>query len=326
MKTEVVKASKGIRKAVKILKLGGIVAFPTETVYGLGAYAFDKEAVKKIFKAKSRPGDDPLIVHIGDVREVTKLVKEIPNKARILMKKFWPGPLTIVLKKSSKVPKEVTAGLETVAIRMPSNEIALELCKKVGPIAAPSANRFGKPSPTKAEHVYEDLKGKIPLILDGGSTDIGLESTIVSLVARPRLLRPGKITLEQLRKDLPDLEVMAELKKYERPSAPGMKYKHYAPSKPVILIMNTEKIMGVIDDYKKKGKKVGLIGIKQPKIDAHIKVIFGKNTNKLAKRLFHLLRWLDKQNVDVIIVEGFDEKGIGLAIMNRLRRAASKII
>ncbi|MBI2110128.1 threonylcarbamoyl-AMP synthase, partial [Candidatus Woesearchaeota archaeon] len=163
MKTEIIKANDGIIKAVKLLISGEIVAFPTETVYGLGACALNKNAVKKIFKVKGRPADDPLIVHIGNLEDIKRLTKEIPPKAMILMKKFWPGPLTLVLRKSSKVPLEVSAGLETVAVRMPANKIALELCRKTGPIAAPSANSFGKPSPTKAKHVYEDLKNKIPL-------------------------------------------------------------------------------------------------------------------------------------------------------------------
>ncbi len=325
MKTRILKANRqAIAKAAQILKNNGIIAFPTETVYGLGADAFSPAAVKKVFIAKGRPADDPLIVHVASIADAKKAVKKIPAVAHRLMKKYWPGPLTLVMQKSNRVPKEVTAGLPTVAIRMPNHPVALALCKKFGPIAAPSANSFGKPSPTRAMHVYDDLKGKIPLILDGGSTDIGVESTIVSLAGKPKLLRPGKITLEQLRKYLPGIEVVTRPAK--KPLAPGMKYRHYSPETPVWLVVRptAEKIARLVKKEQAKGKKVGLLCTGRYHIGAERVIIIGKTPEKFASRLFDALRWLDTQKLDVIIAEGLPEKGFGMAIMNRLRRAASK--
>ncbi len=330
MKTKITKANKqAIAKAAQILKNNGIVAFPTETVYGLGAYAFDSSAVRKIFMAKGRPADDPLIVHVASIADAEKAVSKIPAVARKLMKEFWPGPLTLVMQKSGRVPREVTAGLPTVAVRMPRHPVALALCKKVGPIAAPSANTFGRPSPTKARHVYDDLKGKIPLIIDGGSTHIGVESTIVSLATKPaKLLRPGKITIEQLQKFLPDIEIATKVGKKKQPLAPGMKYTHYSPKTPVVLVLNptAEKIQHLVKKEQDKGKKTGLLCAGRYHSEAERVIIIGKTPEAFAKRLFDALRWLDSQKLDVIIAEGLPEKGFGMAVMNRLRRAASKII
>ncbi len=330
MKTKLVKANKKtIRQAALILKKGGIIAFPTETVYGLGADAFNPIAVKKVFKAKGRPADDPLIVHVASIADAQKVVSNISPSAKKLMKKYWPGPLTLVMPKSKKVPRIVTAGLKTVAIRMPKHPVALALCKIVGPIAAPSANTFGMPSPTWAKHVLTDLKNRIPLILDGGNTHIGVESTIVSLATKPaKLLRPGKISIEQLRKYLPGLEVVTSVKNYERPLAPGMKYKHYSPKTPVVLVLKptAQKIKKLIDKEHKKGKKIGLLCLGRYHTSAERVLIIGKTPEKVAKRLFYALRWLDTQKLDIIIAEGMPEKGFGYAVMNRLRRAASKIL
>lgn len=328
METTILKANrKAITKATQILKNKGIVAFPTETVYGLGAYAFNHSAVKKVFAAKGRPADDPLIVHVASITDAEKVVKKITPIARRLMKKYWPGPLTLVMQKSKKVPSVVTAGLDTVAVRMPAHHIALALCRLVGPIAAPSANSFGKPSPTKARHVYDDLKGKIPLIIDGGSTDIGVESTIVSLATKPaRLLRPGKITVEQLRKYLPDIEIVTKMAK--KPLAPGMKYRHYSPKTPLLLVLKptASRIAELVRKGQKKDRKIGLICIGRYHTSADRVVILGKTPEAIAKRLFDALRWLDSQKLDLIIAEGMPEKGFGHAVMNRLRRAASKVI
>ncbi|MEM4239606.1 MAG: L-threonylcarbamoyladenylate synthase [Candidatus Woesearchaeota archaeon] len=327
MRTKILKANRqAIAKAAKILKNNGIVAFPTETVYGLGADAFNAAAVRKVFAAKGRPADDPLIVHVSSVSDAEKAVKKIPAVGRRLMKKYWPGPLTLVMPKSKRVPAVVTAGLPTVAVRMPSHPVALALCRAVGPIAAPSANTFGKPSPTRAMHVYEDLKGKIPLIIDGGSTDIGVESTIVSLAGKPRLLRPGKITIEQLQKFLPDIEIVT--KAVKKPLAPGMKYRHYSPKTPVVLVLKptARKIAGLVKKEQGKGKKVGLLCAGRYHAGAERVIIIGKTPEAFAKRLFEALRWLDSQKLDVIIAEGLPEKGFGHAVMNRLRRAASRVI
>ncbi|MEM4253779.1 MAG: L-threonylcarbamoyladenylate synthase [Candidatus Woesearchaeota archaeon] len=327
MKTTILKANRQtITKAAQILKNKGIVAFPTETVYGLGAYAFNHSAVKKVFAAKGRPADDPLIVHVASIADAEKVVKKIPPIARKLMKKYWPGPLTLVLPKSKKVPSVVTAGLDTVAVRMPANPIALALCKAAGPIAAPSANSFGRPSPTRAIHVYNDLKDKIPLIIDGGRTKIGIESTIVSLAGKPKLLRPGKITLEQLRTYLPDIDVVTNTAK--KPIAPGMKYRHYSPKTPVWLVLKptAERIANLVEKEQKKGRKTGLICLGRYHANAERVIIIGKTPEAVAKRLFDALRWLDTQKLDVIIVEGMPEKGFGHAVMNRLKRAASKVL
>lgn len=317
-----------ISQAAQILKNKGIVAFPTETVYGLGADAFNSSAVRKIFSAKGRPADDPLIVHVGSIADAELVVKKIPAVARKLMKKYWPGPLTLVMPKSKKVPAVVTAGLETVAVRMPAHPVALALCKKVGPIAAPSANSFGKPSPTNASHVYDDLKGKIPLIIDSGSTHIGVESTIVSLATKPaRLLRPGKITVEELRRILP-VEIVTSVKKSQKPLAPGMKYRHYSPKTPVVLVLKPTagKIAKLVEKEQCKGRKVGLLCLGRYHTGAERVIIIGNTPEAVAKRLFDALRWLDSQKLDLIIAEGLPEKGFGMAVMNRLRRAASKIL
>jgi L-threonylcarbamoyladenylate synthase len=259
-----------IERAAKIIKKGGLVAFPTETVYGLGANALNKKAVKKIFEVKKRPLDNPIIVHIADFKNLKKLAKRIPKEAEILAKKFWPGPLTFVLFKKKIVPNEVTGGQNTVAIRMPKNKIALELIKKSGvPIAAPSANLAGRPSPTEAKHVFEDFGEKIDLILDGGKTKIGVESTVLDLTKKsPEILRPGGASFEELKKNLPNLRLHPSLlgkKLRGKPKSPGMRYRHYAPKAELILAKNSKEIKKLIKKYKKFGKKIGVMASTETK-------------------------------------------------------------
>ena len=292
-----------IEAAARIIKNGGLVAFPTETVYGLGANGLNRKAVKKIFEAKGRPQDNPLILHVSNMSEAKELVYKIPSKAKELIKSFWPGPLTIVLKKSKKVPDRVTAGLDSVAVRMPKNNIALELIKESGcPLAAPSANLSGKPSPTRAIHVADDLDGKIGAIIDGGEVDIGLESTVVDLTEKiPKILRPGKITRREIEKIVGE----TKLKKSsaDKPRSPGMKHRHYSPEAKVIIIKNGEG--EIFDKYPHK----------------KIKILEYKNETSMAKNLFKDFREADKENYEIIAVRGVKDEGLGGAIMDRLRKA-----
>ena len=338
-----------LQKAAEIIKKGGLVAFPTETVYGLGGNSLDKKAVRKIFEAKGRPFDNPLIVHVADIRDLSKLAKKIPEEAKILTKRFWPGPLTLVLFKKKIVPNEVTAGARTVAIRMPKNKIALELIKLAGsPIAAPSANLAGKPSPTTAGHVSEDLGERVDLILDGGKTKIGVESTVLDLTCKPPLiLRPGGVSLEELKKVLKEIKphpfLLGEKLKDKIVKSPGMKGRHYAPQAPLILVEGKTskervlKIQNLIKYYQKsrprrkfgpgKNKKVGVLASVETKKfyrDADLILTPGsrKNLEKVAQNLFKTLREFDKKRVDIILAETFPEKGIGFAIMDRLKKAA----
>ncbi len=328
-----------IQIAADIIRRGGLVAFPTETVYGLGADALNAEAVLALFAAKKRPLDNPPIVHVSDPKEVDRLVLEVPTKAKVLMEKFWPGPLTLIFKHSNLVPKETVAGLDTVAIRMPKHKVALELIRQSGcPIAAPSANLAGKPSPTTAQHVYEDLNGRIDAILDGGATNIGVESTVVDLsVDPPILLRPGGTPFEALQKALGDLklhpfvEAEQELSLHQIRS-PGMKHKHYAPKAEVILVEGkvpavTAKIKALAESCKLEGKKVGILASEETQTCYRADVVksLGSRSNlaTVAQSLFRLLREVDAENVDVIIAEGFSSEGLGLAVMNRLRKASA---
>jgi L-threonylcarbamoyladenylate synthase len=323
-----------INLAAKIIKKGGLVGFPTETVYGLGANALDAKAVKKIFEVKKRPSDDPIIIHVSSPGDVYKLAREVPDGAKKLMKKFWPGPLTLVLKKSEIVQGIVTSGLDTVAIRMPSHPVAHSLIKTAKtPIAAPSANLFGKPSPTSAEHVKEDLDGKIDIILDSGETNIGVESTVIDLTSNiATVLRPGGITLEELEKVLGKVKLhpaaKAEKKKIKKFKSPGMIDRHYAPDADVIVIEGKtkedvkRKIQELAEKYKQERKKVGIMITDKNSYDADIVKFVGKNLDTIAKNLFKTLREFDKEKVDIIIVEGVKTKGLGLAIMNRLKKAA----
>ena len=324
-----------INEAANIIRTGGIVAFPTETVYGLGANGLDEEAVKNIYKAKGRPSDNPLILHISTINDLYPLVEEIPSLANVCMDRFWPGPLTIIFKKSRVVPNIITAGLDTVAIRMPDNKIAKELISQSGvPIAAPSANLSGKPSPTRGIHVIQDMMGKIEMIIDGGDTGVGLESTVLDLSTEiPTILRPGGITLEELREVIPNvIQDRSITNKEETPKSPGQKYRHYAPNAEMILYTgDVEKIVEEIRRTSKKlindGKIVGIMATEETKdnyIEGNI-LVSGSRLKRetIAHDLFDILRCFDELNVDIILAEGVSFDNIGMAIMNRMVKAAS---
>jgi L-threonylcarbamoyladenylate synthase len=328
-----------IEIAAKFIRKGGLVAFPTETVYGLGADALNADAVLALFAAKKRPLDNPPIVHVADTSEVYKISQEVSKKAESLMNEFWPGPLTLVFKRSNIVPSVTVAGLDTVAVRMPKHKVAIELIKQSGrSIAAPSANLAGKPSPTTAKHVYEDLNGRIDVILDGGPTDIGVESTVLDLsVDPPMVLRPGGTTFEALKRVLGDVKLhpfveAEEELPLEKIRSPGMKHKHYAPKAEVILVEGAvaavrSKVQKLAESYRLKGAKVGILATDetQPAYSADVVKSLGSRFNLavIAQNLFRLLREVDAENVDVIIAESVPFEGIGLAIMNRLRKASS---
>lgn len=336
MQTKIFRISKNnpsikkIRECAEIILNGGLVAFPTETVYGLGADALNENAVEKIFKVKGRKYDNPLIVHIAKKEDIYKLARKVPKIAEILIKKFFPGPLTLILQRSSIVPKITTANLNTIAIRMPSHRVANLLIKESCPISAPSANLSGKLSPTKAQHVIHDLNGKIDAIIDAGKTDIGLESTVLDLISTPKILRPGKITYEELKEFLPNLKIhkIARGNKAKvRAISPGMKYRHYSPNAKMILVEGEkEGVKLKINELirKSKGRKVGVLSLFHA-YNINTKFI-GKNLDKVAKNLFNALREFDEEDVELIIAEGCKEEKIGLAILNRLRKASSSII
>ncbi len=322
-----------IKKLAKTIQSGGLVVFPTETVYGIGADALNGKAIKKIFKAKGRPSDNPLIVHIADKKDLGLLVRSIPKKAELLIKKFWPGPLTIILKKSKFVPLSVTAGLDSVAIRMPSNKIALALIRNSKtPIAAPSANLSGKPSPTCAEHVITDLAGKVDVIIDGGKTSIGLESTVIDLTSKvPTILRPGKITLAQLRKVIGKVNLHKDNGQISKIKSPGMKYRHYAPNAKLFVIKGTKEkikneILSMLKELKKQKLRVGVISFSYANYRSDSVQYFGKNYALAAKSLYSTLRDFDKKKIDIILCEGLEKKELALALMDRLERAAGKNI
>lgn len=325
-----------IEKAAAVIRKGGLVAFPTETVYGLGADALLPEGAKQIYAAKGRPSDNPLIVHIADFEALEKITSEIPKQARALADRFWPGPLTMIFHKSDAVPYETTGGLDTVAVRMPNHPVALALIRESGGyIAAPSANTSGKPSPTLAEHVAADLDGKIPLILDGGAVGIGIESTIIDLSeAVPMVLRPGYITREMLADvigEVRDDPGFAEVDSGVRPKAPGMKYKHYAPKADLILVSGAEvqvvdKINALTGERQAEGKKVGIISTDETYSEYSADVVKSigsrQDEDSIAHHLYAILREFDELNVDVIYSESFSTPRIGQAIMNRLLKAA----
>ena len=341
METRVIKISKDniekelIEDAANIIKNGGLVTFPTETVYGLGANGLDAEAVAKIFKAKGRPQDNPLILHVHSMEGIKDLVTEIPEVSIKAMEKFWPGPLTILFKRSNKVPDIITAGLDTVAIRMPKNDIALELIKLSGcPIAAPSANISGRPSPTSSAHVIQDLMGKVDMIIDGGMTGIGLESTVLDLTGEmPMILRPGGVTLEDLRGIIPDVvEDSSIMKDDVIPKSPGQKYRHYAPKAEMIVFSgNVDNIVAAIiketEEYMKMGKSVGIMATDETEdlYKEGLIMSLGSRNNKetIAHNLFNHIRLFDEANVDIILGEGVDLPDLGKAIMNRMMKAAS---
>ena len=324
-----------IEEAAKVIK-GGIVAFPTETVYGLGADALNAEAVKKIFEAKGRPQDNPLIIHVAS-KDVSKYVSDISEVAQKLMNKFWPGPLTLILNKKDIVPNVTSANLKTIGIRMPDNEVALKLIELSGTtIAAPSANISGRPSPTDIERCVEDLDGKVDCIIGGQKSKVGVESTIVDCTVNPPIvLRPGGLTLEMLREVDPKIELdkglMTKPTEDFKPKAPGMKYKHYAPKAKVRIVSGNnkkvvEKIQEMVHNYIDNDKKVGILSCKENadkyKEGEVISIGSVYKLEEVAQNLFEDLRRFDDMNVDIILAEAYEEKGVGIAIMNRLKKSA----
>lgn len=343
MKTDIVKIcpqqidAKAMERAGRLIASGELVAFPTETVYGLGGDALDPEASAKIYAAKGRPSDNPLIVHIADYADLGRIAREIPRQAKKLADAFWPGPLTMIVWKNEKVPYATTGGMDTVAVRMPDHPVALELIRKSGClIAAPSANTSGRPSPTEAAHVADDLDGRIAMILDGGPVGIGIESTIVDLTEeKPMILRPGYITPEMLSEVLgeevvidPGIIAADDLTK---PKAPGMKYKHYAPRADMTIVDGAEdavvaRINALIREQRAKGVKAAVIATDETssRYQADIILSIGKRTDEdsIAQHLYRILRECDELSVGIIYSESFSTPKIGHAIMNRLLKAA----
>lgn len=302
-------------EAAEFIKHGGIVAFPTETVYGLGANVFDERAIEKIFEAKKRPPDNPLIAHISNEDQIHELANEIPSAAGDLIARFFPGPLTIVLKKVGRVPQVATAGLETIGIRMPALQLARDFLVACGtPVVAPSANLSGRPSPTTWQAVHEDLDGRIDCILQGGSTELGLESTVVDCTSEiPLILRQGAIPLERLREVIPDIRISDEYA-FDAPRSPGLKHKHYSPRARVVIVRRG------IESYSDGG--AAFIGIAKPTGHVGMSKIC-TSVEEYASALFEFYRECDRRGVSTILCEAVEEKGIGAALMDRIRRAAS---
>ena len=325
-----------LKQAGEILKSGGLVAFPTETVYGLGGDGLNARSSEKIYAAKGRPSDNPLIIHIADMESLDRIVSYVPEKARKLAEKYWPGPLTMIFQKSEEVPLETTGGLDSVAVRMPSHKTARMLIRYGGGyVAAPSANTSGRPSPTKASHVIEDLNGKVEMILDGGEVGIGLESTIVDFTEEiPVILRPGYINQEMLEEVLGQVRMDKGLLITDtgiRPKAPGMKYRHYAPKAQLTIIEgNTEAVVQEINrrcqDGEAAGLRAGVIGTDETVSAYHAQVVKSIGTRQdeesIARHLFGILREFDEEKVDMIFSESFETPRMGQAIMNRLLKAA----
>lgn len=325
-----------LRKAAFRLTEGKLIAFPTETVYGLGADALNGTAVADIFTAKGRPADNPLIVHIGVRSQLADIASDIPVVAERLIDRFWPGPLTLVLPSTGKVSAHVTAHLPTVAVRMPAHPVAQALLLEADcPVAAPSANRSGRPSPTEAQHVLDDLSGRIFGVLDGGATGFGLESTVLDVTGEfPVLLRPGGVTLEQLRAVLGKVQIDPALAGHspgQTPRSPGMKYRHYAPRADMTLVRGSEtemveRIRALTAQYQAQGLKVGVLTTEehQTAYDADVVIACGRRDrlDSVARELYRALRQFDEVEVDCVLVETFPESGWGMTIMNRLRKAA----
>ncbi|MFB0830164.1 L-threonylcarbamoyladenylate synthase [Brevibacillus laterosporus] len=326
--------------AAKLVESGELVAFPTETVYGLGANALSDEAVEKIFVAKGRPSDNPLIVHIGEKSQLDTVATDIPVKARQLMEAFWPGPLTMFLPKKAGIASKVTAGLSTVGVRMPDHPVALELIKQAHvPIAAPSANRSGRPSPTTAQHVLEDLAGRISGIVDGGSTGVGVESTTIDMTVEPPMIhRPGGITVEQIERVIGEVAIdpafLTEEK--EQPISPGMKYKHYAPKGDLWLVSGQEdkvraKMLELLTEAKEQGLTTGVMVPREHMkhwdnhalVDVTLQCGSLASLEEVAQDLYTDLRRFDEEQIQFILAETYPREGLGLAVMNRLEKAAS---
>lgn len=342
MKTKIVRLNEQqidmqtIEEAGRVIREGGLVAFPTETVYGLGGDALNASSSGKIYAAKGRPSDNPLIIHIADMEALSGIVKEIPDAAHKLAEKFWPGPLTMIFKKAECVPLETTGGLSTVAVRMPSGRIARELIKASGGyVAAPSANLSGRPSPTLARYVIQDMDGRIDMILDGGEADIGLESTIIDLTGEePMILRPGYITEEMLKNTIGKIDVdrtIIEGNSKQAPKAPGMKYRHYAPKGSLTIVEGsseevTEYIRRQLSECAKQGRKTGVIAtdetVEKYNADSVKSAGSRRDEEQIARHLFRILREFDDEEIEVMYAESFESKGVGQAIMNRLLKAA----
>lgn len=320
---------KGIIKAAAIIKNGGLVAFPTETVYGLGAAATSNQAVKKIYAAKGRPSDNPLIVHIASLKQLERVAEKISDYAYRLAERFWPGPLSLILPRASEIPQVVSSGYPTVAVRMPDHKVALNLIDAAGvPIAAPSANRSGRPSPTSYRHVLEDLTGKIDAVIKSDSCSIGIESTVLDLTSSlPVILRPGGISREELEAVLGIPVYLAGSKRKRFTTlAPGMKYRHYSPRAPLILFTGPQKrrrliIDSIINYYHKRCFKIGLLNPVSPNAP-----LARESLEALAARLYHDLRDMDNRGVDLILAEELTVNGLGLALMNRLKKAATRVL
>lgn len=318
-----------LKRAAKIITSGGLVAFPTETVYGLGASAFDAKAIKAIYEAKGRPQDNPLIVHLGSHGQLAEITDNVPDAAYRLTEKFWPGSLSLVLKRAENIPGEASAGLSTVAVRMPDHRAAIDLINISGvPIAAPSANRSGKPSPTSFRHVLEDMAGRIDAVIKSGDCAVGVESTVLDLTQEtPVILRPGGVSKEELEETLGSPVVVAGIKgSPDSPASPGMKYRHYSPQAPLILITGPEarrrRVINLLSAfYRQQGLKVGFL-------NAYIERDFPQSIEQehVAMKLYRVLREMDQRKMDLILAEETAETGLGLAIMNRLRKAATRVL
>ncbi|WP_053218084.1 L-threonylcarbamoyladenylate synthase [Virgibacillus senegalensis] len=334
---------RSIKEAAALLVQNQVVAFPTETVYGLGANAKEADAVARIFEAKGRPADNPLIVHLAERNQIDAYVAEVPEMAKKLLAAFTPGPLTVILKSNGTIAENVTAGLSSVGVRIPDHPVAQALLRACRlPLAAPSANKSGRPSPTTAAHVYEDLQGRIAGLLDGGPTGVGVESTVVDCTGEvPIILRPGGVTREQLEEVVGSVmvdpalavqgEELPENKAVEKPRAPGMKYTHYAPEAPMWLVNGDQAFMQAqIDTLQQAGNKVGVIASEeladQLEIGAINRCGSRDNLHEVAAHLYDALRSFKKSDVDIILCETFPETGVGQAIMNRLHKAATKKI
>lgn len=340
MKTKYIKIDQSqdlspqLSEAARIIQQGGLVAFPTETVYGLGANALDPDAVKKIFAAKNRPVDNPMIVHIANENELSEYAIEVPQIAKTLIHAFWPGPLTLVLRKSALIPREVTAGSQMVTIRLPDHKIARELIRLAGvPIAAPSANTSGRPSPTTAQHVLEDLEGKVDMVLDGGATNVGIESTVLDIVSRPPiLLRPGHVTFEELQQFIPDLQLLTQLNSEENLElrSPGLKYKHYSPKSSIILVHASspeifkKKVVEFMSSEKHQLQRVGVLSLDDLGEQFSPCQVAAKTPAAFAHILFDVFRNFEQQDVEVILIQAISTVGVGRAVMDRLVRAADE--
>ena len=322
-----------LKEAAALIRRGELVAFPTETVYGLGGNAFDASAAEKIYDAKGRPSDNPLIVHISHIDMMDDLVLELTPVCRRLAFEFWPGPLTMILPKSDKIPAAITGGLDTVAVRMPGHGVALDFIDEVQlPIAAPSANLSGKPSPTEGEHVYHDLNGRVAMILDSGPVEIGIESTIIDLSRpEPVILRPGRITFDDIKPFVPRLRGRYAITAAdrERPKAPGMKYKHYAPDGKMFYLPEGEKAVSAIREA--KGKTALLLSNERwqtlkDEVSPDLLCVLGsaEHLEEIGHNLFHACRECDKEKAEVIFIEAFPDIGFGEALMNRIEKATHK--